>query len=39
MENKRWVTSLIAVWTGAIVLFLYIPIFFVVSSTEPRDSR
>ena len=27
MENKRWVISLIAVWTGAVALFLYIPIF------------
>ena len=27
MAGKRWVVALIAVWTGAIVLFLYIPIF------------
>ena len=33
MENKRWVISLIAVWTGAIVLFLYIPIFSVIASS------
>ena len=30
MENKRWVISLIAVWTGAVALFLYIPIFSVI---------
>ena len=33
MENKRWVISLIAVWTGAIALFLYIPIFSVIVSS------
>ena len=33
MENKRWVTSLIAVWTGVIALFLYIPIFSVITSS------
>ena len=33
MENKRWVVSLIAVWTGAIALFLYIPIFSVITSS------
>ncbi|MCY4408075.1 MAG: ABC transporter permease subunit, partial [Rhodospirillaceae bacterium] len=33
MENKRWVICLIAVWTGAIALFLYIPIFSVITSS------
>ena len=33
MENKRWVIWLIAVWTGAIALFLYIPIFSVITSS------
>ena len=33
MESKRWVISLIAVWTGVIALFLYIPIFSVITSS------
>ncbi len=33
MENKRWVIWLIAVWTGVIALFLYIPIFSVITSS------
>ena len=37
MENKRWVISLIAVWTGAIVLFLYIPIFSVIASSFAKS--
>ena len=29
-ETKPWMRSLIAVWTGVIILFLYIPIFSVI---------
>ena len=37
MENKRWVISLVAVWTGAIALFLYIPIFSVITSSFAKS--
>ena len=41
MESRRWVAGLIAVWTAAIVLFLYIPIFSVIvtSFAKPRYFR
>lgn len=32
-ESKRWVRNLIAVWTGVILLFLYIPIFSVIMTS------
>ncbi len=32
-ESKRWVRSLIAAWTIAVMLFLYIPIFSVILSS------
>ena len=40
-ETKPWVRSLIAVWTGVILLFLYIPIFSVIltSFAKPRYFR
>jgi len=40
-ETKRWMRGLIAVWTGVILLFLYIPIFSVILTSfgAPRYFR